>query len=293
VAPLLELGRVITRASFARPEDGGVVEVRSMDGRETALVATLPFLSQRHVVRAADLMERDASDHGVAYADRVGRLITLLSAPFRGDTVNLIAAHCMVAGGALGGGERSAHTVFDYSVPATVFPGTAHYVALGHLHRRQALPGACPIHFSGSPLQLDFGEGENQPVVVLVEAHAGRPATITDVPVTGGRRLRTLRGTLADLRGLLGSTVGDDDHLRVMVREPFRVGLADDVRELFANCVDVIVERPDTGADDRARPDRAGRTPHQLFEQYLHEQGVEDQRLVGLFDELLETAAGS
>jgi exonuclease SbcD len=292
VAPLLELGRVITRASFARPEDGGVVEVPSIDGREAALVATLPFLSQRHVVRAADLMERDASDHDIAYADRIGRLVAVLTEPFRHDTVNLIAAHCMVAGGTLGGGERSAHTVFDYAVPATVFPGTAHYVALGHLHRRQSMPGACPIHFSGSPIQLDFGEGENQPAVIVVDAVAGRPATITDVPVAGGRRLRTVRGTLADLRGLLGATVGDDDHLRVIVREPFRVGLADDVRELFANCVDVIVERPDAGSDDGRRPERAGRTPHELFDQYLTEQGVDDRRLVTLFDELLE-AAGS
>jgi DNA repair protein SbcD/Mre11 len=292
VAPLLELGRVITRASFARAEDGGVVELRSIDGRETALVATLPFLSQRHVVRATDLMERDASDHGVAYADRVGRLVAALTKPFRSDTVNLVAAHCMVAGGTLGGGERSAHTIFEYSVPATVFPGTAHYVALGHLHRRQSLPGACPVHYSGSPLQLDFGEGENQPTVLVVDAVAGRPATVTEVPVTGGRRLRTVRGTLTDLRGLLGSTVGDDDHLRVIVREPFRVGLADDVRELFANCVDVIVERPESGSDDRPRPDRAGHTPHELFGQYLDEQGVEDPRLVVLFDELLE-AAGS
>ena len=288
VAPLLELGRVTTRASFARPDDGGVVEVPSRDGKETALVAVLPFLSQRHVVRAADLMEADASDHGVAYADRVGRLISALTQPFGPDTVNLVAAHCMVAGGTLGGGERSAHTIFEYSVPATVFPGTAHYVALGHLHRRQSLPGACPIHYSGSPLQLDFGEGENEPAVILIDAVPGRPATITDVPVIGGRRLRTVRGTLAELRGLVGVTVGEDDHVRVIVREPFRVGLADDVRDLFPNCVDVMVERPDLGVDERRRPERAGRTPRELFGQYLEEQGVEDPRLPALFDELLE-----
>jgi DNA repair protein SbcD/Mre11 len=293
VAPLLELGRVTTRASFARPDEGGVVEVPSRDGREAALVATLPFLSQRHVVRAADLMVTDAADHGVAYADRIRRLVAALTDGFRGDRVNVVAAHCMVDGGTLGGGERSAHTVFEYSVPSTVFPGTAHYVALGHLHRRQLLPGACPIYYSGSPLQLDFGEGENEPAVILVDAVPGRPATITSVPVVGGRRLRTVRGTLADLRGAVGATVGDDDHVRAVVREPFRVGLADDVRKLFPNCVDVIVERPVTDDADPARPDRAGRTPHELFDQYLAELGVDDRRLVGLFDELFEVAGSN
>jgi len=292
VAPLLELGRVITRGSFARPDEGGVIEVSSRDGTETALVAALPFLSQRHVVRATDLMESDAADHGVAYADRIRRLVAALTQRFRGDTVNLVAAHCMVDGGTLGGGERSGHTVFEYSVPATIFPGTAHYVALGHLHRRQMLPGACPIYYSGSPLQLDFGEGENEPSVVVVDASAGRPAAVTSAPVAGGRRLLTVRGTLADLRGPAGATVRSDDHVRAVVREPFRVGLADEVRDLFPNCVDVIVERPATD-DDRGRmPERAGRTPHELFGQYLAEQGVDDERLVALFDELFELAGG-
>lgn len=292
VAPLLELGRVITRASFARADDGGVVEVPSRDRTDTALVAALPFLSQRHVVKADDLMAADAADHGVAYADRMVRLVASLAERFRPDTVNLIAAHCMVDGGALGGGERSAHTIFEYSVPATAFPGTAHYVALGHLHRRQQLPGACPIHYSGSPLQLDFGEGANEPAVLLVEAAPGRPATTTAVAVAGARRLRTLRGTLADLRSLAGST--GDDHLRVIVREPLRVGLADEIRELYPTCVDVIVERPDDEQAGRPEiPDRSGRSPHELFMQYLTEQGVADDRLARLFDELFETASAA
>jgi DNA repair protein SbcD/Mre11 len=292
VAPLLELGRVVTRASFARANEGGVVEVRARDGRETALVAALPFLSQRHVVKVDDLMTADAADHSLAYADRVTRLVAALAGAFHSDTVNLVAAHCMVDGGVLGGGERSAHTVFEYSVPSTAFPGSAHYVALGHLHRRQQLPGACPIHYSGSPLQLDFGEGANDPLVLVVDAAPGRPATTTAVPVIGGRRLRTLRGRLADLRSLAGTT--GDDHLRVILQEPLRVGLADDVRDLFPTCVDVIVERSDDDPGPHANlSDRTGRTPQQLFRQYLTERDVEDERLAVLFDELLDVAGAS
>jgi exonuclease SbcD len=292
VAPLLELGRVITRADFARPDEGGVVEVPSRDRGTVARIAALPFLSQRHVVKAAELMERDAGDHAIAYADRMARLVAALAEGFGPDTVNVVAAHCMVDGGALGGGERAAHTIFDYAVPATAFPGTAHYVALGHLHRRQQIPGACPIHYSGSPLQLDFGEGENEPAVIVVEAVPGRPASVTPVPVTGGRRLRTLRGTLADLRPLAGDGATGDDHLRVVLRDPLRVGLADEVRALFPNCVDVIIERPEAeteGAVDLS--DRAGLTPHQLFRRYLADSGVDDDRLGALFDELYEAAS--
>ncbi|MEY2591749.1 MAG: repair protein SbcD/Mre11, partial [Acidimicrobiaceae bacterium] len=54
VEPVLERGRVITRPVFAKPDEGGVVEVVSRDGSERAKVACLPFLSQRYVVKAAD-----------------------------------------------------------------------------------------------------------------------------------------------------------------------------------------------------------------------------------------------
>ncbi|MGH9246104.1 MAG: metallophosphoesterase family protein [Acidimicrobiales bacterium] len=292
VAPLLELGRVVTRASFLRPDEGGVVEVASRDGTETALVAALPFLSQRHVVKAADLIAADAADHTAAYAGRMKLLVASLAERFRSDTVNVVAAHCMVDGGVLGGGERPAHTIFEYAVPATAFPASTHYVALGHLHRRQQVPGPCPIHYAGSPLQLDFGEGDNQPGALLVEVSAHRPARVTPVPIGGGRRLRTVRGTLDDLRAAAGTT--GRDYLRVVVRGAFRVGLADEVRDLFPEAVDVVVERPESERGPRPRPERGGRSPHDRFCDYLAEHEVDDGRLVELFDELLDEAtAGS
>ena len=77
---------------------------------------------------------------------------------FAGDAALLSPASDIFAlGGVLGGGEREAHTIFDYGVSATAFPPSLQYVALGHLHRSQAIPGPCPIRYAGSPLQLDFG----------------------------------------------------------------------------------------------------------------------------------------
>ena len=55
--------------------------------------------------------------------------------------------------------------MLGYAVPATVFPTSAHYVALGHLHRAQQVLGPCPVRYSGSPLAVDFGEEENAPSV--------------------------------------------------------------------------------------------------------------------------------
>lgn len=287
VAPLLDLGRVSTRAVFSRPDEGGVVQVTSRDGRERALVAALPFLSQRYVVRASELMGLDAQDHGQLYDQRVRDLLGALTAGFGPDTVNVVAAHLSTTGGLLGGGERAAHTLEQYQVGAVGFPPSAQYVALGHLHRRQRVHGPCPIHYCGSPLQLDFGETADEKAVLVVEAHPGRPATVTDHPLRAGRRLQNLVGTLEELRARAGTT--GDAYLRITVREPLRVGLADEVRELFPGCVDVRVERPEgtPGAAPASR-DRAGRDPAELFGDYLDTQGAVADDLVALFAELYE-----
>ncbi len=287
VQPLLELGAVVTRPVFARPDEGGLVEITSRDGRERAQVALLPFLSQRYVVRAGELMGLDAQDHGQLYDQRVRDLLAALTAGFRADTVNLVAAHLSVTGGLMGGGERLAHTLEQYQVGALGFPASAQYVALGHLHRRQQVAGPCPIHYCGSPLQLDFGETADDKAVLLVEAQPGAPVTVTEHRLTSGRRLRNLTGTLAELAAAAGTTGAD--HLRITVREQPRVGLADEVRALFPHCVDVRIERPD-GSEPAtpSSPARAGRGPNDLFGSYLAEQGTPDPAVLELFGELLE-----
>jgi exonuclease SbcD len=157
------------------------------------------------------------------------------------------------------------------------------------MHRAQVIPGPCPIRYSGSPLQLDFGEGDNDSGVLVVEAHPGTPAEARTVAVRGGRRLRTVRGTLAELRAL-ADHVGDD-HLRVGVREAARVGLGDEVRALLPGAVDVMVEPPAGGAHRSGhRPARRGRSPVELFGEYLTEQGVDDPSLVELFAAVHEDA---
>jgi exonuclease SbcD len=283
VAPLSEASGIHVAAAVRPPDDGGVVEVAA--GGERAQVALLPFPSQRYVVTADLLLAGDAADAHAAYADRVVRILGALTERFRSDTINVVIAHLMVMGGTMGGGERGAHTVFDYWVPATAFPASAQYVALGHLHRRQQLAGPAPLHYCGSPLQLDFGETANDPAVNLVDVHPGLPADVGAVALTAGRRLRTLRGTLADVVGGAGDLA--EDHLRVVLDEPARAGLADEVRSLLPNTVEVVLAPPhDAGPPPTSDPDRLRRTPHDLLTAYLSEHDAHDDRVVALFDEL-------
>src|SRR5579859_3586702 len=231
----------ITMAGTVRPADrGGVIRFAARSDGADVQVAVLPFLSQRYAVRAAEIVANTPSENVRAYDEQVRQVIGSLTGGFGGDTVNLVMSHLTCLGGTFGGGERSAQSIFEYSVPASIFPVSAHYVALGHLHRRQTLPAPAPVHYSGAPLAVDFGEQDNTSTVCLVEASPSTPARVTDIPVTAGRRLRTVRGTVAELEAAAAGF--GDDYLRVYLREPSRAGLRDDTVAILPNALEVRID---------------------------------------------------
>jgi DNA repair protein SbcD/Mre11 len=288
----------ITLAGAVRQSDrGGVVRFRARSGGEDVQVAVIPFLTQRYAVRAAELVAQTPAENVRAYDEMVRQVLGALTAGFGGDTVNLVMAHLTCIGGTFGGGERSAQSIFEYSVPAHIFPVSAHYVALGHLHRRQRLPAPCPVHYCGSPLAVDFGEQDNTGVVCLVEASPSVPARITDIPIAAGRRLRTVRGTVAELEARAASF--GEDYLRVWVREPARAGLRDDVSAVLPNALEVRIDPEFAAPSGPGRPDAASlvRTPDQLFAEYCAAEHISDPRVAALFaqlhDEVTASAGGA
>jgi exonuclease SbcD len=289
VAPLLELGRVLLVAEPRAPDRGGIATVAV--GEQRLNLAMLPFVSQRGIVRVEELMRDDPDQHAQAYAERLSRVISRLVEPLERDqdAVNVLMTHLTVAGGVLGGGERSVHTLGAYAVPAGSFPSSLHYVALGHLHRAQQMAAPCPTWYCGSPLQLDFGEESDAKQVLLVDAEPGRPARVEQVRLSGGRRLATLSGTLAELREV---EVDPEAWLRVRVRERGRPDLADEVRALLPNAVEITVAR-DEDLGEAERSERIGREPHELFGEYLREHDIADPRLLALFAELHEEVTGA
>lgn len=293
VAPVFAPGSVHVATTVARPDDGGVLTLAV--GDVPVRLALLPFLSQRHVIGADELMAGEAAEHAQGYDDRVRRIVAALCRSFGEPVdgrpaVNLVVAHAHVAGGVVGGGERSAHTIFEYAVSPLAFPPTAHYVALGHLHRTQRVDGPCPTWYPGSPLQMDAGEAADVKHVLVIDVEPGAPAQVRPLALTAGRRFRTVAGTLDELAAQV--IEGSDDLVRVVVREASRVGLADEVRALFPDAIDIRVEAPGEATDQRddvGGPD--GRGPGELFAAYLAERGVADDRLTALFAGLLDEAS--
>jgi DNA repair protein SbcD/Mre11 len=286
----------ITLVGAARPPDkGGVIRFQARSTGEKAQLAVLPFLTQRYAVRAAEIVAQTPAENVRAYDEMIRQLVGMLTSGFSGSTINLVMAHLTCIGGVFGGGERAAQSIFEYSVPASIFPVSAHYVALGHLHRRQSLPAPCPVHYSGSPIAVDFGEQGNTSVVCLVEASLDTPARVTDIPITSGRRLRTVRGTVTELEAQAVSF--GDDYLRVWVREPARAGLRDDIAAILPNALEIRIDPEFTTQARAEHPDMADvlRTPGQLFADYCASVNVEDPRVGTLFAQLHDevTSAGT
>ena len=169
-------------------------------------------------MRAAEALLHDPSQHNLDYANkrpRHHRAAVRAGSPATASTSSPRTPRCSAAAGAAG--SARCRQLLGYEVPPDTFPTSTHYAALGHLHRYQQIDGPCPIAYSGSPIALDFGEEANEPVALIVHATPDSRAQIRPVPLTGGRRLATLRGTLDEVVAA-GEEAGDA-YLRVVLTQ--------------------------------------------------------------------------
>ncbi|TMK81245.1 MAG: exonuclease SbcCD subunit D [Actinobacteria bacterium] len=289
LAQLLRPIGVVVVPRVVPPSDGSLVEVASRDGSEIAQVACLPFVPERRFGDAAALFRATEAWYQ-SYAEGMGRLIEAMCEPFRPDRVNVLLGHLFTDGAIPGGGEHQITIGIEYAVSPSRLPATASYVALGHVHRPQAVRGApSPTRYAGSLLQLDFGEREQTKSVAIVEAHPGVPAKVREVALSAGRRLVDVRGTvdevLAKGRGL------PDAHLRVEVlTEGPMPGLNDRVRDELPNAVDVRISYERVEAEPAGPPVSSLASRDQFISFYRTEHGVDQvpAEVLDAFDEVAE-----
>ena len=185
-APLLDHIGTRVVAKMRHPENGGMVEIGSRDGTGTALIACIPFVSPRRFANAADEFESIATGY-VNFDESMGLLLDTFEGSFRKDAVNVVMGHMFVAGAQPSGSEREVTVGAEYAVSAARLPTTCNYIALGHIHKPQKVKGAAAeTRYSGSLIQLDFGERGQEKSLVVVEARPGKPPKTETVPIDGG-----------------------------------------------------------------------------------------------------------
>jgi exonuclease SbcD len=274
-----------------RPQAGGVVEIGSRDGSQIAQIAALPWVPERSLFGAEEMMGLE-EDPNKAYAEELPRLLTALCSTFEAGKIHLLAAHVFVGGSRVGGGERELSVGDIFAIAPQALPNTPQYIALGHVHRPQEVSAAAvPARYAGSLLQLDFGEREQAKSVVLIDVEPGLPAQVRTVPLNGGRKLLDVAGTLDELRS---SAVDPEAYLRVTLScDGPSPGLADDVRAILPRALEVRLDYE--RAAGTQEPGEVSRlAPRDLFARYYERRhgSSADERLVRLFDELFEEVTG-
>lgn len=246
------------------PDEGGVLCLETGSGR--AQVACFPFLRAAQTV---DFMAKADSWYG-AYAERVRRITegyaeALGQRAGDGD-VTLLVAHFMVGGvrvrtGAPRG-ERDLHIGEAYAATEQAIPTALDYVAMGHIHAPQSVPGApVPAEYAGSLLQLDFGEAGEEKRVVVVDAKPGIHAKTRSIAITSGRRLVQVSGSWDDIAARDDL---DDAYLDLSVTTTGpQPGLMDEARERFEHVVKVRAEY------ERVEVERRGAIGRPLDELYV------------------------
>ena len=271
LARLLESMRIHVRSEVRRAKDGGVVGLQSRDGKEEACIAALPFVPERRLFDACQVMGPEEKWYE-AYTTGIEKMLHALTRGLTPATVNILMAHVFIQGARVGTGVRPLHLGEVYGLDAGQLPSNVSYVALGHLHRPQQLQAPAPTCYSGSLIELDFGEQEQDKRVVIVEAKPGASPHIESAPLSAGRKLRELTGTLQEVRAAAKS-VGDAwlrVNVRVVVPTP---GIAEHVKELLPNALEVGVEFPreKLASEGRSKGLRQ-QSPEQLFADYCTER---------------------
>jgi len=295
LAPLLRPRGVHLIGAIKRPNEGALIGPGALG--VPAVVAGFPFLREGRVV---DFM-LEAGQWYRAYADKVaaitGSYNEALVETAGAEAVPILMAHFMVNGVRIDRdaprGERELHMGDAYTATAQAIPPGPQYVAMGHIHAPQAVPGApVPAEYAGSLLSLDFGEAGERKRVVLVDVEPGRLATVESVPLQMGRRLVRVTDDWDAIEARADELA--DAFLDLTVRTSGTdLTLAERARDTFPFLVKVRASRPD--GVRHARLVKGQRGWHELYADYYEREHAEaaPDELLTAFREVLEEADAS
>src|SRR5690606_12230600 len=159
------VGRISWVAEGERDHRRLCVPLHDSRGQVAAWGLTLPFL------RPAEVTGFGGSDDYMAGIASVHeRLIAAAQAQRQPGQALVAMSHAHMAGGAVSEeSERNIVIGNAEALPASLFPESVAYVALGHLHKPQQVAGQARIRYSGSPLAEVSAQLEALPPVGLFD----------------------------------------------------------------------------------------------------------------------------
>lgn len=129
------------------------------------------------------------------------------------DKVNIIVSHSLIINSELSESDHSAQIGTASAISKDVFEGFD-YVALGHIHKAQAISEN--IRYSGSPIKYSFGKEEYHKKGVVIIDTENMSQKFVEIPELHGHF--TLNGTYDELIAIDGHK---NDYIRIQLTDRF------------------------------------------------------------------------
>lgn len=158
----------------------GFVEIEM--NNERAVILAVPYPSEKRLNEALYGSMDDEDERLKSYSDRIKLLFDSLSEKYRDDTINIAVSHLFAMGSEEAGSERNASLGGSFIVDGSCFPENAQYIALGHIHKPQIVPGTKQkARYAGSPIHYNKKEINFQKKCFIVDLKAGVECSIEEI----------------------------------------------------------------------------------------------------------------
>lgn len=195
---------------ISRTYDGKVAPVSLEDTYGRVDLYLLPFIKEAHV-------------RNLYPEETIASCTDAMQVAIRKMEVDPANRNILVAHQYITGAERSESEIMPVggadNVDASVFDAF-HYVALGHLHKRQTIGGENRIHYCGTPLKYSFSEMNDEKSVTIVEMDGEGTISMRARALEPLRKMREIRGTYEELvRRENYEGTDTKDYLRVVLTD--------------------------------------------------------------------------
>jgi exonuclease SbcD len=158
----------------------GFIEVEIKN--EKAIILTVPYPSEKRLNEVLYGAMDEEEERLKSYSDRIKTLFETLSEKYREDTVNIATSHLFAMGSEEAGSERNIQLGGSFIVDGSCFPKNAQYIALGHVHKPQVVPGTYKrARYAGSPIHYNKKEINFKKKCFIVDVKAGEECNIQEV----------------------------------------------------------------------------------------------------------------
>lgn len=149
---------------------------------ERSVILTVPYPSERRLNEVIYNSMDDEEEKAKSYSDRIFELFNNLKTHYKSDTINLAVSHLFAMGSEEGGSERSIQLGGSYIVDGKCFPKEAQYIALGHVHKPQVVPGTDKrARYAGSPIHYNKKEISYDKKCFIIDARPNEKCEISEV----------------------------------------------------------------------------------------------------------------